>query len=113
MSSGGVGMSPAVLEAARRLFRGVVAPAVVVALAVTLARHVGELVSERALALLLSVCGESHTLADRLQQSIRDEAVKVRLQRRRGYGQEAGQFVGARRVGDTLRAHPVHGLEHL
>src|SRR5215211_9525049 len=92
----------ALLQAAGCLLGRVVAPAVLVALAVALTGHVGELVRERALALVLAVRRQRHAGAGALEQTVGDEALEVRRERFGGHGEEAGELLLGRRVGDAL-----------
>src|SRR5687767_5188302 len=101
------------LEAASGLLRRVVAPAVLVALAVRLSGQPGELLREAALAGLPSELAQPEANLRRLEIALGHEALEVGRERRRGDGQEAGEVLGARLLQQPLGVQPVHGLEHL
>src|SRR5215213_2777129 len=106
-------MAPPLLEALGGLLRRVVAPAVLVALAVARAGETRELVGERALAELLAFPGEPVARAGPLEPVILGEGLEVGLEDVRGHGEEARELRGGRRLRDALGAHPVHGLQDL
>src|SRR3712207_6065272 len=89
-----VDMVRALLQAARRLLGRVVAPAIVVALAMPRLRHVGELLGERALAALQAAVGHPEAGSGRLEVAVAGEALEVRRQRPRRHRQEAGEHLG-------------------
>src|SRR3954452_13082226 len=108
-----VDMSGTILQAPRRLLGRVVAPAVLVALAVAGARHVGELVGERALGLAAPALAEAVALAVALEVPVADHPLEDRRERRGLDGQEADELDRGGRVGQPLGVHPVHRLQHV
>src|SRR5262249_54415152 len=105
-------MSP-LLEAARRLLRRGVTPAVLIAFAVGGPRQVRELVGEGALAQLRTLLGEPEALALPLQKAVLGEADQERTERRGGHRQKSGELRRRGTLRQALRAHPVHRLQHL
>src|SRR5919201_3364479 len=101
------------LETARRLLGRLVAPAVLVALAVRLTGQPGELVRERPLAELFPLRRHPVAAAGVLEVAVADKPVEIDGQRRRGDGEEAGELLGRRRVCEPLAGEPVHRLQHL
>src|SRR5215210_6852211 len=101
------------LQAPRRLLGRVVAPAVVVAFPVGRFREVGELLGEGALAHLLAAGAEPPAAAGGLYVAVGAEALQVRAEGRGWDRQKARKLVRAGCLGEALRAHPVHRLEHL
>src|SRR4051794_34801898 len=110
--SSAVDMSGTILQAPRRLLGRVVAPAVLVALAVAGARHVGELVGERAFGLAAPALAEAVALAVALEVPVADHPLEDRRQRRGLDGQEADELDRGGGGGPPPRARPLHPPRH-
>src|SRR6516162_9433440 len=108
-----VGMTGALLKAARRFFGRGVTQAVLVALAVRGTREISELLSERALAQLLPGWREREPIAGVLEQVLTGEPLQVGRKRRCGQRQKARELTHRGRIREALGAHPVHRLEDL
>src|SRR4051812_48245483 len=88
----GVDMTFALLQAGGRRLRRVVAPAVVVALAVVRLGQPGELFRERALAERRAVVGERVAGILEREQAVLPEALEVRRERVRRHREEAREL---------------------
>src|SRR5918992_2320664 len=103
-----VGMPHSLLQAPRRLLGRVVAPAVVVALAVGGLRKVGELLGEGALAQLLASGAEAPAAAGGLYVAVGAEALEIRTESRGRDGEKTRKLVRIGCFGEALGAHPIH-----
>src|SRR5262245_16372580 len=101
------------LQTARGLLGRGVAPAVLVAFAVSRSREIGELVGEGTLAQLGALLRQPEAIALPLEVALLLEAHHERTECLRRHRQESGELRGRGSLGETLGTHPVHRLQYL